>query len=133
MEYNPNILICDDNSAFTRLIIESIIDNKDKSILDHIYFAETGADAIHKYIEYKPILVLLDIRMPGKTGIDIAEEIRRYDQNSNIIFLSNYPKDPEAAALVSKHLVMGTIDKDIGTGFIASFLSFIIKVVMKAV
>lgn len=133
MKYSSKVLIIDDNPAFARLIVESIVDKGDKSMLDHILFAENAEDAIRKYIQYTPILILLDIRMPGKNGIDIAKEIRQYDQNSNIIFLSNYPKDPAAADLVSKRLVMGTLDKDVGTGFITSFLGFIIKIMMKAV
>jgi DNA-binding NarL/FixJ family response regulator len=133
MKYSSKVLIVDDNPAFARLLVESIVDNEDKFILDHILFAENADDAIKKYIEYKPILVMLDIKIPGKCGIDIAKEIRSYDEFSNIIFLSNYPRDPDAAELISKHLVMGTISKDVGTGFIASFLGFIIKIMMKAI
>ena len=133
MKYNNNILLIDDNLAFSRLVIESIIDQDNKSILDQILFAENAEDGMRKYIEYKPILVLLDIRLPMKSGVDIAKEIRQYDQGANIIFLSNYPKDPEAAALVSERLVMGTIGKDVGTGFLASFIGFIIKIGAKAI
>ena len=133
MEYNTKVLIVDDNPAFSRLVIESIIDQDDKSILDNIMFAENAEDAIRKYMQYKPILVLMDIRMPGRSGIDIAKDIRQYDKGANIIFLSNYPKDPDAAKMVSDRLVMGTIGKDVGTGFLASFLGFILKVGAKAI
>ena len=89
MEYNTKVLIVDDNPAFSRLVIESIIDQDDKSILDNIMFAENAEDAIRKYMQYKPILVLMDIRMPGRSGIDIAKDIRQDDKGANIIFLSN--------------------------------------------
>ena len=132
MQNDLKILLIDDSPAYARLVVEAIIDNEDKSILDHILFAENGDDAIKKYIQYKPLLVLLDIRIPGKSGVDIAKEIRQYDESANIIFLSNYPKDRSAADLVSKHLVMGTLNKDVGTGFLAGFLGFVIKVGAKA-
>ena len=133
MKYNNKILLIDDNPAFARLIIESVIDNEDTDILNCILVAENGEDAIRKYLQYKPILVLLDIRLPMKSGIDIAKEIRHIDPSANIIFLSNYPKDPEAAALVNKRLVMGTMDKGVGTNFLASFIGFIIKIGARAI
>ena len=133
MKYGSKILLIDNNPAFLRLIIESIVDQDNKSILDNILISENAEDSIRKYIQYKPLLVLLDIRLPGKNGIDIAKEIRHIDKNANIIFLSNYPKDPDAAELVSKRLVMGTMDKGIGTDFLASFIGFIIKIGAKAI
>ena len=133
MQDDLKILLIDDSPAFARLIVEAVIDNKDSFILDHILFAENAEDGIQKYIQYKPLLVLLDIKIPGKNGVDIAKEIRAYDESANIIFLSNYPKDKDAADLVSKHLVMGTLDKDVGSGFLAGLLGFIIKVGMKVV
>lgn len=132
MEKDLKILLVDDNPAYARLVVEAIIDNEDKSILDHILFAENSGDAIKKYMQHKPLLVLLDIRLPGKGGVDIAKEIRQYDESANIIFLTNYPKDREAADLVSKHLVMGTIDKGISVGLLAGLFGFIIKVATKA-
>ena len=34
-------------------------------------------------------VLLLDVLMPGENGIDTAEEIRRYDSNVKIIFLTS--------------------------------------------
>lgn len=34
-------------------------------------------------------ILFLDVMMPGETGIDVAEEIRRYDDNVKIIFLTS--------------------------------------------
>jgi CheY-like chemotaxis protein len=132
-DFTDKILLCDDSAPFLRLFAESVIDTGDKSILDHIIFCENVDDALTQYAIHRPLVVLMDIRMPGKDGIEGAKLIREIDSNARIIFLSNYPQDPEAAKAVSDHLAVGTIDKDAGTGFLASIIGFIVKVAMKAV
>jgi len=36
-------------------------------------------------------LVFLDVEMPGKTGIEIAEEISRYSQHIKVVFVTSRP------------------------------------------
>lgn len=49
--------------------------------------AEDGPTALHRFAEFQPNLVILDVRMPGMNGIEVARRIR---QNSSvpILFLS---------------------------------------------
>ena len=53
-----------------------------KSLLDHYpeyeVIAEAGnaKDAIQQVNSYHPDIVLMDIRLPGKSGIDACEEIK---------------------------------------------------------
>ena len=132
-DFTDKILLCDDSAPFLRLFAESIIDAGDKSILDHIIFCENVEDALAQYAIHRPLVVLMDIRMPGTDGIEGAKLLREIDSNARIIFLSNYPQDPDAAKAVSEHLAVGTIDKEAGTGFMASIVGFVVKVAMKAV
>ena len=132
-DFTDKILLCDDSAPFLRLFAESVIDTGDKSILDHIIFCENVDEALAQYVIHRPLVVLMDIRMPGKDGIEGAKLIREIDSNARIVFLSNYPQDPLAAKAVSDHLAIGTIDKEAGTGFLASIIGFMVKVMMKAV
>jgi len=52
-----------------------------------VMVAENGNDAWDGYLEYEPDLVLLDIRMPGLSGIEVAQRIGK---NAQIIFITAY-------------------------------------------
>ena len=50
--------------------------------------AVDGAEAVAKYHEATPHLVLLDIMMPGKDGYTVCREIRSHSSQVPVIFLS---------------------------------------------
>ena len=49
------------------------------------------SEAINKYQELKPDVVILDIRMPGGSGIDVLRHIKKDNVNSVVIIVTNYP------------------------------------------
>lgn len=67
------ILIVDD-SAFMRTILKNIL-LKSKYADSEIQEAVDGEDAINKFKEFQPDLVLLDILMPVKDGISVLKDI----------------------------------------------------------
>ena len=79
-----NILICDD-AAFMRMMIKDILVKNGYNIAGE---AENGLKAVEKYAETKPDLVLMDITMPEKDGIQALKEIRAKDPGANIIMCS---------------------------------------------
>lgn len=40
----------------------------------------------------RPDILFLDVVMPGQNGMDVAKEIRQYDKNMKIIFLTSSPE-----------------------------------------
>ena len=56
-------------------------------------FEEAGnvQDAIHALHEFMPDVVILDIQMPGGSGIDVLSEIEKKDHVPVVIMLTNYP------------------------------------------
>ncbi len=79
-----SILICDD-AAFMRMMIKDILTKNGYDIAGE---AENGAVAVDKYAETKPDLVMMDITMPEKDGIQALKEIRAKDSGANIIMCS---------------------------------------------
>lgn len=50
--------------------------------------ASSGEEAIEKVREFKPDLVLLDVRMSGISGIQALEEIRKFDTGVKVIMVT---------------------------------------------
>lgn len=79
-----NILIVDD-AAFMRMMIKDILNKNGYTVAGE---AENGVKAIEKYNELKPDLVLMDITMPEKDGIQALKDIKAMDPNSKVIMCS---------------------------------------------
>lgn len=78
------ILVVDD-SLFIRSMIKSILAENGH---DNIAEGADGYDAITQYKEFKPDLVILDVTMPNKNGVEASKEILEFDNSANIIILS---------------------------------------------
>lgn len=51
---------------------------------------ENGAEAVNRYFEFNPDVVIMDLRLPGMTGLEAIQAIRRRDPNARVLVLSNY-------------------------------------------
>lgn len=60
-----------------------------------VQISSTGTDAVKTFREQKFDLVILDIMLPEMDGLMVCENIRMYDQNIPVLFLSakNAPAD----------------------------------------
>jgi len=52
-----------------------------------------GKDALGKVLKSEYDLVLLDIKMPGKTGLDVLKEIKQHRPKLPVMILSIYPEE----------------------------------------
>lgn len=71
MEKEINILVVDDEERIRRLL-KMYLEREDYKIDE----AENGDEALEKALEFDYDLILLDLMMPGKDGIDVCKEIR---------------------------------------------------------
>ncbi len=76
------VLIADDESD----ILEIISYNLTKEGY-HIYTAKDGADALEKAKLLKPDLIILDIMMPRKTGIEVCQALRSQPSFENTLII----------------------------------------------
>jgi len=52
--------------------------------------ARDGVEALDLILKLNPDVVILDIRMPGKSGIDVLAELKKQKPELKIIMLTNY-------------------------------------------
>lgn len=52
--------------------------------------ASNGLEALETAAVYKPDLIIMDIRMPGMNGLEVAASIRAFDKRARIIFLTAF-------------------------------------------
>jgi len=73
---NKYLLIADDNDGILDILTTYVTKEDFIPIIAH-----DGDEALKKFMEYKPLLLLLDVMMPEKDGFTVCREIR---QSSNV-------------------------------------------------
>jgi DNA-binding NarL/FixJ family response regulator len=82
------ILIVDDSEIMRERLKVMLSDITE---LENISQAEDVPEAISSFQKLNPEVVILDIRMPGGSGIDVLREIKKSTQPPLVIILTNYP------------------------------------------
>jgi DNA-binding NarL/FixJ family response regulator len=82
-----------DDHPLLREGIAAIIGNQPDMLL--VSQAANGADALRQYREHRPDVTLMDVRMPGLSGIDTMIAIRAEFAEARIIMLTTFEGDVE--------------------------------------
>ena len=79
------LLIIDDEPSI-RFSIEAVFDRDDVSVLG----AETAAEGLRLAAEASPDVILLDIRLGDRSGLEVFHDLRRIDPKSLVIFITGH-------------------------------------------
>lgn len=84
------ILLVDDHEV-VRLGIKSLLSNYPQ--FEVVAEASNAKEATSRALEYKPDVVIMDIRLPGKNGIEATREIVEALPDTKVIMLTSYAED----------------------------------------
>ncbi len=79
-----SVLVVDD-AMFMRMTIKKMLEANGHSVAGE---AGNGVEAVKKYMEIKPDVVLLDITMPEMNGVDALKRIKEVDAKARVIICS---------------------------------------------
>jgi two-component system chemotaxis response regulator CheY len=82
------VLIVDDWELIRKLVDRSLTEAHGVEVCGH---ASNGLEAVEKFRELKPDVVILDISMPGMSGVEVLETIREYDRSTIVIMFTADP------------------------------------------
>lgn len=118
---NMRVLLVEDDPLLRNLLSMKL----QKSEISHT-FCNSGLEAMDMVKEYDPTVIILDLMLPGKNGLEVLKEIRedsKYKETPVVIF-SNKDDDSDRATAhdlgVEHFLIKATTD-------LSELLSLIIK------
>lgn len=116
MENRKSILIVDDDPLQLKELAEFL-----STLNIDCLQEQNGYSAIHCIKKHHPDIVLLDIKMPGLSGIDVARLIEKLNPSPSIILMSGHAdcvRDANRAGLN----IFGVLDKPIPLHALKSFV-----------
>jgi len=81
------VLICDDNDAM-RMLLGVIVGESPK--LEVVGEASNGNDAVVQATRLQPNVILLDLAMPVRSGLEALPELREVAPDARVIVYSGY-------------------------------------------
>jgi len=82
------VFIADDSQVMRERLIEMLSELPEIEIVGQ---AEDGIQATNLIEKLNPDVVILDIRMPKGSGIDVLQKIKKNNPATIVIMLTNYP------------------------------------------
>lgn len=84
-------------------IAREMLENLLGRMTDRLIVRKNGEEGLEAYKEYKPDIIISDIKMPKMSGVEMATQIKEIDKNAVIVFLTAH-KEPN---LVVKAVELG--------------------------
>ncbi len=91
------VLLADDH-AVVRAGIRQFLEQDPE--IEVVAEADDGLEAWAKIAQHRPDVVVLDIQMPGASGIEVTRRIRQHYRDMGVLILTAYDDDPYVMAVL---------------------------------
>jgi NarL family two-component system response regulator LiaR len=92
------VLIVDDHTV-VRKGLQSLL-SSEKYGIDVVGEAGDGNQAVEKALELRPDVILMDLQMPFKSGLEAIQEIQQHQLGCHILVLSSFGEDERVIAAI---------------------------------
>ena len=123
MSETVRVLIVDDHPMVAEGI-QALLETYDD--LDVVGSLSNGREAVDRVSELAPDVILLDLNMPGVTGLSATEMILEQRPSTRILILSMHDS-PEYISTALSHGARGYILKDVPTEEIKSAIDTVMQ------
>src|SRR4030095_16010583 len=103
------ILIADDHTVVRRGLKQILLEEFPSAFIDEVTDAE---ELIKKVMKNQWDVIISDLSMPGRSGLDSLQQIKQYHPKLPVLILSVYPED-QYAIRVLKAGASGYLNKDL--------------------
>lgn len=86
------VLIADDHP----IVVDGLRHHLQEEGFEIVGEATTSGEALSMALEVKPDVLVLDLEMPGRGGLDTLRELGRLEPDINVLVLSRHEEDPFA-------------------------------------
>ncbi|MGA3279484.1 MAG: response regulator transcription factor [Smithella sp.] len=87
------ILVADDHAVVRQGVKQILADVKDMAVKDE---AQNSSETLEKVLQHDYDVVLLDITMPGRSGLEVLEDIKNQRPKLAVLILSMHPEEQYA-------------------------------------
>lgn len=108
MKHRVKVLIVDDHPLFRGGLRQVI---KDDGRFELVGETDEGENALHLIREKKPDVAILDLKLPGLTGLEIAHQLQSLRSRTRVIILTMH-REEELFNRALDHAVMGFVLKE---------------------
>lgn len=116
----PTILVCDDEEGIRESFKLILADTY------HLKFANNGLQALDLLKDFTPDVMLLDIKMPKVSGIEILKQIKKLKPSLPVIIVTGY-QSVETAQEALKNGAADYIPKPFDTKHILNSIEAVLK------
>lgn len=108
------VLVVDDHDFFRASIVDLVSAAPDLTAVGE---CRDGAEVLDAVRALQPDVVLMDVRMPTRTGLEAAADLRRAGHAARVILLSSDPASRHRRA-AEREGVVGYLTKDTGPALV---------------
>jgi CheY-like chemotaxis protein len=102
------VLIVEDNSGLRSLLRRALLGTASR-----VWECSDGADALQSYTDYRPDVVLMDIRMPRMDGLLATKQIRQSHPLAKIVMVTDYDDEDLRRAATAAGACGYTLKQDL--------------------